>query len=128
MSRLPQRFIEDRALRDAARAVLEADIAHLRASLEEQGVGSRVTSSITGRVSEGARDVFEQAKAAAGDHRGALAALVGAILLWLARAPILEWLGLGDDGEPSEEEAGSPSHGSVAAADRTDIPPPDARP
>jgi hypothetical protein len=93
MSALPQRFIEDRALRDAARAVLDEDIARLRASLGEQGVASRVTSSIgttvTGRLKAGASDVLDSAKETAIDNRGVIAVLVAAILLWLMRGPLL---------------------------------------
>ncbi|RNJ62929.1 MAG: hypothetical protein EDM03_00305 [Porphyrobacter sp. IPPAS B-1204] len=96
MTRLPQRFIEDRALRDAARAVLTEDIERLRASLEEQGIASRVSSgvstTISSRIRTGARDVLAQAKAQAGDHKGVLAVLIGAIILWFAREPILDWI------------------------------------
>ena len=96
MNRLPQRFIEDRALRDAARAVLAEDIERLRANLGEEGIASRVSSgvssTISSRIRSGARDVLAQARAQAGDHKGVLAVLVGAIILWFARGPILEWL------------------------------------
>lgn len=96
MTRLPQSFIEDRALRDAARAVLTEDIERLRASLSEEGIASRVSSgvssTITSRIRTGARDVLAQAKAQAGDHKGVLAVLIGAIVLWFARGPILDWL------------------------------------
>lgn len=96
MTRLPQSFIEDRALRDAARAVLVEDIERLRASLSEEGIASRVSagvsSTITSRIRTGARDVLAQAKAQAGDHKGVLAVLIGAIVLWFARGPILDWL------------------------------------
>lgn len=94
MTHLPQRFIEDRALRDAARAVLAQDIERLRSSLDEQGIASRVssgvTTSISSRIRTGARDVLAQAKAQAGDHKGVLAILLGAIILWFARGPILD--------------------------------------
>ena len=96
MTRLPQSFLEDRALRDAARAVLAEDIERLRASLSEEGIASRVSSgvssTITSRIRTGARDVLAQAKAQAGDHKGVLAVLIGAIVLWFARGPILDWL------------------------------------
>jgi hypothetical protein len=96
MTRLPDRFIEDRALRDAARAVLTEDIERLRASLAEEGIGARVSSgvssTISSRIRAGARDVLEQAKAQAGDHKGVLALLIGAIVLWLAREPIFAWI------------------------------------
>lgn len=100
MSALPQRFIEDKALRDAAKAVLDADIALFKASLEQQGIAGRVRSQITGkmqrRVINGARDVLDQAKEQASDHPGVLAILIGAIILWFAREPLLDLFGLGD--------------------------------
>lgn len=101
MSYLPDRFIEDRALRDAARAVLVDDIERLRTNLSEEGVASRVSSgvsaTISGRVRAGARDVLAQARALAGDHHGVLGLLVGAIVLWFARGPILDWFDPPDD-------------------------------
>ncbi len=96
MTRLPDRFIEDRAMRDKARAVLAEDIEHLRASLDDQGIASRVstgvTSTISTRIRSGARDVLDQAKAQAGDNKGVIALLVGAIILWFAREPIFQWI------------------------------------
>lgn len=114
MTRLPDRFIEDRALRDAARAVLVEDIERLRANLGEQGIASRVSSGVTGtisaRIRTGARDVLAQAKAQAGDHKGVLAVLIGAIILWFARGPILGWIEeLGDEFDNDNlDEAASP--------------------
>lgn len=111
MTALPPRFQQDKALRDAAKAVLDADLAHFKASLDDQGIGGRVKAQITGkvkrRVVSGARDVLAQAKEQASDHRGVLAVLVGAIILWLAREPLLGWLGvtegnIDDDAPPSE--------------------------
>lgn len=94
MSALPASFLEDRALRDAARAVLEEDIARLRASLDEQGVASRVSSSVgttvTARIKAGAGDVFAQAKASAAANPGIIALVIGAILLWLMRGTLLD--------------------------------------
>lgn len=96
MTRLPDRFIEDRALRDAARAVLTEDIEQLRSSLSEQGIAARVSSGITSRVSSrlkhGAHDVWAEAKLQAGDRKGVIAVLIGAIILWLSRGPIVEWI------------------------------------
>jgi hypothetical protein len=107
MSRLPRQFEEDRAMRDAARKVLDADIAHLKKGLAEQGIAGRVKAQIVGRIStrisEGARDVLDQAKEKASDHRGVLAALLGAIILWFAREPLLQFLGLDDDDADGEE-------------------------
>jgi hypothetical protein len=109
MTQLPRRFIEDRALRDAARAVLVNDIDRLRASLDEQGIASRVSSGVTttisSRIRSGARDVLDQAKAQAGDHKGVLAVLIGGIILWLSRGPILDWMDeLAEDFDLAEED------------------------
>lgn len=113
MTRLPQSFIEDRALRDTARAVLAEDIERLRASLSEEGIASRVSSgvssTITSRIRTGARDVLAQAKAQAGDHKGVLAVLIGAIVLWFARGPILDWLDeFADIDDDIDTDAASP--------------------
>jgi hypothetical protein len=120
MTRLPDRLIEDRALRDAARAVVAEDISRLRANLSEEGIASRVssgvTSTITGRISAGARDVLAQARAQAGDHKGVLALLVGALVLWFARGPIGDWFnGLDadlDDDDDTEADAVTPETAS----------------
>lgn len=126
MSRLPPRFLEDRAMRDAARAVLEEDIARLRASLGEQGVASRVSSSvgttITGRIRAGANDVLEQARQTASDYRGVLAVLVGAILLWLMRGPLLALI----EGEPEDQpDTGTEPNDAMTGA-AAEAPLPDA--
>ena len=96
MTRLPERFVEDRRLRDSARAVLTEDIDRLRASLAEQGIASRVstgvTSTISSRIHTGARDVLAEARTQAGERKGLLAGIVAAIVLFLARGPILEWI------------------------------------
>lgn len=108
MTHLPDRFIEDRALRDAARAVLNEDIERLRASLSEEGLASRVssgvTSTISGRIRTGARDVLAQAVAQAGDRKGVLALLLGAIILWFARGPILDWIEEFDATDDEEDD------------------------
>ncbi len=99
MSNLERRLQEDRAMRDAAKQNFLADIAHTRAALSGSGIANRVA----GRVGEGARDVFETAKEQADDNRGIVAALIGALVLWLGRGPLLELLNLnGDHGEEED--------------------------
>lgn len=113
MNHLPDRFIEDRALRDAARAVLADDIERLRANLGEEGIASRVSSgvssTISNRIRTGARDVLAQAKAQAGDHKGVLAVLLGAVILWFARGPILDWIDeFANEDDDFETDAAAP--------------------
>lgn len=100
---LEHQLREDRALRNAAWALFEADIAHLRASL----AGKSISSRIADRLGEGAADVLDEAKQVAENNKGAIAALIGAIVLWFARHPIVDLFSEDDeDGpEPNGEAA-----------------------
>ncbi|MEM7700869.1 MAG: hypothetical protein AAF251_02925 [Pseudomonadota bacterium] len=99
MSRLPDEFHQDRALRDAARDVLFADVEHAKATLSGKGIAGR----LAGRVGDGAKDVAEIAKVHATDKQGLLAGLIAIIALWLARGPLLEILGSGGTSEEGVE-------------------------
>ena len=114
MSDLDQKYLEDRALRDAAKANLLADIEYVKEAFSGKGLTSRFVD----RIGDGARDVFEQASETAEDNRGIIAALVGAILLWLSRGPILELLGLTEEAPDSEDaiEAGEAETSDPAPA------------
>ena len=90
MSKLLQQMREDRQLRDSAKSVLLADIDHTRSTFSAKGMAERVG----GNIGEGVKDVFHTAKIHADDNRGLLALLMGALLLWFARGPIGEILGL----------------------------------
>ena len=90
MSRLPDAFHQDKALRDAARDVLVADIEHAKATMSGKALAGRVA----GRVGDGAKDVLEVAKVHASDRQGILAGLIAIIALWFARGTIAEILGL----------------------------------
>lgn len=96
MTRLPDRYLEDRALRDAARAVLTEDVTVLRGSLAEEGIASRVSSGVASRISSrvktGASDVWAQASAQAGERKGVLGVIIAAVILWFLRAPIFDLL------------------------------------
>lgn len=101
MTKLPAQFIEDKALRDSARDVFSVDIAHARVNLSAKGVATR----IGGHIGEGAKDVIEVARVQADDKRGVLAILIGALVLWLSREPILAILGIGQSGEELDGHA-----------------------
>lgn len=120
MTRLPARFIEDRSLRDAARAVLVEDVERLRSALEQQGIASRVSSGVTatvsGRIRAGARDAMAEVRAVAGDSKGILAVIVGLIVLWIARGPILDWVA-GLDAADTAEDSTAEDSATDAAAD-----------
>lgn len=86
------RLLEDRHLRDAARALVGADLKNLRADLSAKSLGERAVD----RIADGASEVYDEAVEVAADHKGALAAIIAALALWFARHPILEAL-FGDD-------------------------------
>ena len=72
MSVTRENVIEDMHLRDAARALVDADWENLRADLQIRGVGARAMD----RLTDGASDVYQEAMEVASDHKGALAAIV----------------------------------------------------
>ena len=74
---------EDRHLRDAARALLDADLRNLRADLSIRSVGERALD----RITEGASDLYDEALDVADSNKGILAAIGAVLILWLARAP-----------------------------------------
>jgi len=97
------RMLEDKYLRDTARALVEADIEHLKSDFAHKGFAERAID----RVREGATDLYEEAIDVADDNKGALAALLAAIVVWFARNPILELLGFEPDQELEDNEGES---------------------
>ena len=104
MTDIDPRLAEDRALRNAALAVLKADIEHAKTTFAPKSIARRTGT----RMKEGAEEVYDLAIDKADDNRGVIAVLIGALFLFLARQPILEILGLGDafESEPDDGEAG----------------------
>ena len=100
MSDLEHRLAEDKALRDAALALFKADLALVRADLDERGLAGRIKD----RVGESTMEVLDDAVDIAEDNKGKVAAGIAAVILWFARGPILDALGrlLGDEDEDEE--------------------------
>ncbi len=101
---LERQLLEDRMLRDAARALVEADVANLRASLAGRSISSRIID----RIGDGAADVLDEAVAAAENNKGVIATLIAAILLWFARHPVMDLFtdeNAPDDPGPTERKA-----------------------
>lgn len=93
-------MIEDRYLRDSARALLDADIEQVKASLEYKSIGQRAVE----RVKDTAVDAYDDARDLAEHNKGAVAAIVAAIVLWLARNPILDLLGFDREEEENNDD------------------------
>ena len=105
MSDLEQRLAEDKALRDAALALFKADLALVRADLDERGIGKRIAD----RLGESTMEMLDEATDFAEDNKGKVAAGVAAVILWFARGPILDALGrlIGEDEDEAEPGDGA---------------------
>ena len=98
MTDLRHRMLEDRLVRDSARALVKADIENLRSDLAQKSIGERAF----GRIADGAIDVYDEAVEVAADHKGALAAIVAALAMWFARHPVIAMFSDPDDEEFDE--------------------------
>lgn len=88
-----ERMEADRSLRDAARALLSDDMARIRRGMNERSIPARALD----RTTEGAADLLEELSNVASQHKGLVAAVIGAFTLWLARNPLLDLLGADPD-------------------------------
>lgn len=109
MSGLADELAQDRALRDAALAVFRADIAFIREDLKARGVGGRIAD----RIGDSAKDMLDDAVDYADENRGQITAVIAAIVLWFARAPLLN--GLAEifgfhEGDAEQQDGDSRSH------------------
>ncbi|NCP17856.1 MAG: hypothetical protein GW855_01695 [Erythrobacter sp.] len=96
MSQRARQLAEDRALRDAALALVKGDIAHLRGDIEEKGIVARIASS----AALGTADIVEEGVELVEKHKPASYG-VGAVL-----ALVLGWwaLGGGNSGKSDDED------------------------
>ena len=95
-------MIADRRLRDSAKSIVAADWAHVKADLQHRGLGGRAKD----RLTESATDVYDEAIAVANDHKGALAAIAAALVVWFARHPIIEAF----TGPPHDDDGYDPDY------------------
>lgn len=100
------RMFEDKHLRDSARALVEADVEHIKADFANKGMAKRALF----RLRENAGELYDEALDVADSNKGAVAAVFAALIVWFARNPLLDMVGLGieqDDErtEPSDEAA-----------------------
>ena len=95
---------EDKALRDAALAVFQADLKFIRQDLDARGIGGRIAD----RLGDATLDMVDEAADYAEGHKGQVAAALAAIVLWFARAPILHGLAglLGIEVDDPEQSGG----------------------
>ena len=103
MSPLEARLGEDRKLRDAALEVFSTDLRFIKRDLHARSVGKRITD----RIGESALEIVDEAVDYAEANRGYIGAAVAAIVLWFARAPLVNGLAriFGFDEDDAEQLA-----------------------
>jgi hypothetical protein len=99
---LETRLAEDRKLRDAALDVFSTDLRFIREDLRVKGVGERIAD----RIGSSAMDIVDEAVDYAEANTGRVAAAMAAVVLWFARAPLVNGLsrifGFDMDGEEQD--------------------------
>ena len=77
------RMLEDKHLRDSARALVEADVEHIKADFANKGMAKRALF----RLRENAGELYDEALDVADSNKGAVAAVFAALIVWFARNP-----------------------------------------
>jgi len=101
MSEAIRKLTEARAVRDAARAAFDGQLAQLRGDAEAHSIGGRIAE----RLGDDARATFHQALDVASESKGVIAGTLAALALWFLRNPIIAWVErqLGDTAQQSDE-------------------------
>lgn len=99
MSELELRIVDDRANRDAARALFDAKLTQVRTDLAARGVGGRIADTAKHEATEAMAKGLE----IAAESKGIIAGTLAALALWFFRGPLIEAVQglLGDDKEPA---------------------------
>ena len=102
-----QRLVEYRALRDAAWAMVRADVDTLKAELSAHGIGERLKD----KAAEEAEAAWDNARDVATEHKGIVAGTLFALAAWLLRGPIGDALSalFGRDDDDDAEQPGDES-------------------
>jgi hypothetical protein len=103
MSSPETRLAEDRKLRDAALEVFSTDLRFIREDLRARGVGERIADRVGSSAMELVDEAFDYAEA----NAGRVAAGITAVVLWFARAPLINGLSriFGFDSEHEEQHS-----------------------
>lgn len=89
MTSIQEQLREDRAIRDAAREIIDLDIEHVKTLASPDALRGRTVIP----AGEKAQQIRESATVAATDNKGKIAAIVGAAasaaILWAVREPLI---------------------------------------
>lgn len=111
MTNIKQKLREDKALRDDARALVEAGVEQVRTVVSSGQLKGRATEQVSGKANK----AVKVAGKTADQNKEYIAAAAGALILWLARKPIMALIDtlsekLNEESSNPTEEAPSPNH------------------
>lgn len=113
MPNLKQQLAADRAMRDAAKRVVEADVEFIKGDIERQSIGERVKL----RAEDGALEAAEFAEANPVQVGTGLFFVIAGIFAWIFRDVIVEavdgLLGSDEEEEPGEREERFPGEAEL---------------
>lgn len=102
MGKLARNVVVARTRRNSVRNDFDTRLMQVRTDLEARGVGGRIAD----RVSEEARETFDEAVDVAAESKTIIAGTIAALVLWFMRNPIMAMLenlvGTEDD-DPEED-------------------------
>lgn len=87
MSASERQLAEDRATREAARAVLTARLARVKGALEQRSIGTRIGTEALGRAKATAGQTLTVAR----ENRWIVLATATALAGWFLRNPLMQW-------------------------------------
>lgn len=85
MSEAERRLHEDRATRNAARGVFDANMAQVKADLEARSIPGRIADKADREV----REAIATGLDVASESKGIIAGTLAALVLWFFREPLL---------------------------------------
>lgn len=120
MKNLKRQLREDLAMRDAARALLDSDVEHVRSLVSPAQLREQAGQQVSDKAGQALQVAGEQANA----KKGYIAAAAGALILWLARSQIQALFDTvsdklaGEDGPQSGDDSEPASTAEVQPSDQ----------
>lgn len=111
MTSLKRQMREDKATRDAARALIDADLEQVKTLVTSAQLKEQASEQVSDKGSE----ALKAATDAVDKNKGYIAAVVGGVILWLARGAIRSVFEKLSDDKRDDSEIESDAEPLVAA-------------
>jgi hypothetical protein len=95
-----QRLAEDRSARNAARDIFHANLKNVVEDFETRGIGERIAD----RATREARELGGKVFAIAEQSKGVIAGVTAALVVWLCRERLMDWVSHLIGNEPADTD------------------------